>query len=156
MKVGRVKCLLVAAFSLFCLVSGAQQKEQGNKHLNTEDKATMDQEGKKKFDASEVIFGHVLDAHQFHCFSYKSKDGIEHYATIPLPVLLYSPQKGFSAFSSSKFHHGEEEYNGYRLITPQYKEHLAHEGYTEEELKDLRNESIIAVDEKCLPDKNIQ
>jgi F-type H+-transporting ATPase subunit a len=35
--------------------------------------------------------------------------------SIPLPVILYSPQKGFSSFMSSEFHHGEHEVNGYKL-----------------------------------------
>src|SRR5437773_2463631 len=72
---------------------------------------------KKKFNASEVIFGHIMDAHELHFFSYKSSDGKEHHATIPLPVILYSPQRGFSFFMSSAFHHGEHDHNGYVLLT---------------------------------------
>jgi F-type H+-transporting ATPase subunit a len=56
-----------------------------------------------------------MDAHEFHFFSYKGGDDQEHHATIPLPVILYSPQKGLSTFMSSKFHHGHEEVDGYRL-----------------------------------------
>lgn len=74
-------------------------------------------EEKKGFDASEVIFGHVLDAHEFHFFSYESSDGTEHEAVIPLPVLLYSPQKGFDFFMFSKFNHGEATYDGYEVLT---------------------------------------
>jgi F-type H+-transporting ATPase subunit a len=70
---------------------------------------------KSSFDANEVIFGHVLDAHQFHFLSYEGSDGKEHHVTIPLPVILYSPQKGFSMFMSSKFHEGEEEVDGYKI-----------------------------------------
>ncbi len=72
---------------------------------------------KKGFDANEVIFGHVMDAHEFHFFSYKGDDGKLHHATIPLPVILYSKEKGFTSFMSSEFHHGENDYKGYRLIT---------------------------------------
>jgi hypothetical protein len=63
-----------------------------------------------------VIFGHVLDAHEFHFFSYKGKDGQEHHATIPLPIILYSSQKGLSVFSSSRFEHGHASYDGYKLV----------------------------------------
>ncbi len=72
-------------------------------------------EKSKSFDANEVIFGHVLDAHEFHFLSYKTSDGIAHHVTIPLPVILYSPQKGWSVFMSSAFHHGEHEKDGYKL-----------------------------------------
>ena len=106
MVVGRVKCLLVAVFSLFsCFVFGQGQPGEGEPAK------------KKTFDANEVIFGHVLDAHEFHFFSYKDENGREHAAVIPLPVILYSPQKGFSFFMSSKFHHGEESYMGYSILT---------------------------------------
>ena len=106
MVVGRVKCLLVAVFSLFsCFVFGQRQPGEGEPAK------------KKTFDANEVIFGHVLDAHEFHFFSYKDENGREHAAIIPLPVILYSPQKGFSFFMSSKFHHGEESYMGYSILT---------------------------------------
>lgn len=105
MIVGRVKCLLVLIFSFFSVVLLAQQKSNEGK---TE---------KRSFDANEVIFGHVLDAHEFHFFSWKGRDGKEHAAVISLPVILYSPQKGLSIFMSSKFHHGEESHENYSLIT---------------------------------------
>ncbi|HEY2725894.1 MAG TPA: hypothetical protein VGI61_01870, partial [Parafilimonas sp.] len=74
-------------------------------------------EEKKDFDPNEVIFGHVLDAHEFHFFSFETSDGVEHEAKIPLPVILYSPQKGLSVFMFSKFNAGENAYKGYGLIT---------------------------------------
>jgi F-type H+-transporting ATPase subunit a len=79
-------------------------------------KSTQKEE-KKGFDANEVIFGHVLDAHEFHFFSYRGSDGTEHEASIPLPVILYSPGKGFSVFSFSEFHHSEETYKGYAVLS---------------------------------------
>ena len=152
----RAKSLLVAAFSLFCLISSAQEKDHPDQHIETKDHENIEKGETGKFNANEVIFGHVLDAHQFHFFSYKGSDGEEHHATIPLPVILYSPQKGFSVFSSGKFHHGEHEYNGYQLVTDHYKEQLAANGYTKEQLKGMQNETIIAVDENGLPSNDIK
>src|SRR5438552_506103 len=106
MRIACVKCLLVGVlsfFSCFAFGQGQSTKEEGTK--------------KSSFDANEVIFGHVLDAHEFHFFSYKGKDGKEHAVILSLPVILYSPQKGFSFFMSSKFHHGEESYKGYSTLT---------------------------------------
>jgi F-type H+-transporting ATPase subunit a len=108
MVIGRVKGLLALIFNLlfsvFLTYGQHGEKEEAPKKKNS-------------FNANEVIFGHVLDAHEFHFFSYKDGDGKEHAATIPLPVILYSPQRGFSTFMSSKFHHGEHDYNGYSLLT---------------------------------------
>ena len=105
MFVGRVKCLLVLIFSLFSGFILAQGDPGEGKSK------------KKSFDANEVIFGHVLDAHEFHFFSYKDGNAKEHAVIVPLPVIVYSPQKGFAAFMSSKFHHGEESYKGYSILT---------------------------------------
>jgi F-type H+-transporting ATPase subunit a len=83
------------------------------------DPAGQVEEGGKKeklFDANEVIFGHIMDAHEFHFLSYRSGGTVRH-ATIPVPVFLYSPQRGFTGFMSSKFHHGEHVYKGYLLLT---------------------------------------
>ena len=110
-----VKSLLVAVFSLSMLFSSnvlMAQHEEG--HPQTEETKTGE-EKKEGFDAKEVIFGHILDAHEFHFFGYKGSDGKEHEVAIPLPVILYSPQKGLSVFMYSAFHHGEHEVDGYKL-----------------------------------------
>ncbi|HUQ97419.1 MAG TPA: F0F1 ATP synthase subunit A, partial [Chitinophagaceae bacterium] len=114
MSIRRVKSTMVAAFSLlnllFCAPSFAQQT--GGETAADE---KHHESGESKFDANEVIFGHVMDAHEFHFFSYKGSDDVEHHATIPLPVILYSPQKGVSTFMSSRFEHGHAEVAGYKL-----------------------------------------
>lgn len=113
MVVIRLKSLLVAVFSLGILLFSNISYAQDQAHEEMAH-AAGGEEG-FKFDANKVIFSHVLDAHEFHYFSWKDKDGVEHHATLPLPVILYSPQKGWSFFMSSKFHHGEHEVDGYRL-----------------------------------------
>jgi len=72
---------------------------------------------KEAFNASEVVFGHILDAHEFHFLDIPNKDGSKKPISIPLPIILYSPQRGFTTFMSSKFHHGEHDHAGYRLLT---------------------------------------
>jgi F-type H+-transporting ATPase subunit a len=117
----RTKGLLVAAFSLLTLffsnVSMAQEHHE-NSETNHEEQVHLEdteKEGETKFDANEVIFGHVMDAHEFHFLSWKGADGHEHHATIPLPVILYSPTRGVSTFMSSAFEHGHKEVAGYKL-----------------------------------------
>lgn len=121
--------------------------EQEDREHHASDEKGGDGHGKKKaFDANEVIFGHVMDAHEFHFFSWEGSDGKQHHATLPLPILLYEPGRGFSMFSSSNFHHGEEAYNGYRIITAHYKEQLKEEGVSDTEIRLLSDEQIVAVD----------
>jgi F-type H+-transporting ATPase subunit a len=64
-----------------------------------------------KFNAGEMIIEHIVDAHEWHIAE------IGHTSiSIPLPVILYS-DGGLHMFSSSRFHHGEESYNGFKLET---------------------------------------
>jgi F-type H+-transporting ATPase subunit a len=63
----------------------------------------------KGFDANAVIIHHVLDDHQWH---------LTDHLVIPLPIIVYSSEKGLDVFSSSRFydeHHNPTEYNGYKL-----------------------------------------
>jgi F-type H+-transporting ATPase subunit a len=102
MVVKSIKSLLVAVFSLFSITVLASGEPGG--------------EPKKGFDAKEVIFGHILDGHEFHFFDITHDDGSVHPVSIPLPVILYSPQKGLSVFMSSKFEHGHAKVDGYKLV----------------------------------------
>ncbi len=83
----------------------------------------------KIFNAQEVIFGHILDGHEFHFFDIIKDDGTKKPVGIPLPVILYSPERGLSVFMSSKFHHGHEPYKNYRLIDQHYLDELTAEGH---------------------------
>lgn len=64
------------------------------------------------FDIAELIFGHVKDAYEWHVFSVGDFE-----ATVHFPVILYSPTKGLSVFSSSNFgsHEAPVSYEGYHL-----------------------------------------
>ena len=71
--------------------------------------------GGGKLDPAKVIMEHIQDAHEFHFFTIAKTDGSEFHASVPLPVILYSPQRGLDIFLSSKFHHGHDAYRGYML-----------------------------------------
>ena len=112
-------------------------------------------EKKQSFNTNEVIFGHILDAHDFHFFDITHKDGSVTPVGIPLPVILYSPQRGWDFFMSSRFHHGEHEYAGYRLLNAEYLEKLKEKGH------DLKKEGLsagklIAVNENGDWDKSVK
>lgn len=66
----------------------------------------------QSLDIKKIIFNHVGDAHEWHFFTVG-----EFHATVPLPVILYSPSKGLSVFSAANFgHEGHREaYVGYAL-----------------------------------------
>lgn len=95
-----VKSILVASFSVILLCFGtAVQANEGDGHGEA-----------AKFDAGKAILHHIADSHEWHFFTVGNT-----HVTIPLPVIIYSPQRGLSVFSSSHFHHGEAIHEGYKL-----------------------------------------
>ena len=104
-----VKCLLVATFSLFfaSFFNVSFARENGDTVTQKKRRHLMPM---KSFSA---IFQMRMN---FIFLSYKS-GGKEHEVTIPLPVILYSPQRGVSLFMSSKFEHGNQLTHGYFLLT---------------------------------------
>jgi len=61
-----------------------------------------------KFNVNEIIIGHVLDDHLWH---------FTDHLVLPLPIIVYSSERGLEMFSSSHFYEGHHkvEYNGYKL-----------------------------------------
>jgi F-type H+-transporting ATPase subunit a len=64
------------------------------------------------FDPGAFIFDHIGDAYEWHLFNINGR----HYS-VPLPVILYSRDKGLNIFMSHKFQHGKATYRGFRVIT---------------------------------------
>lgn len=62
-------------------------------------------------DIKEVILDHIGDAYEWHIMTWG-----DHHISIPLPVIVFSQEKGFHTFLSHKLHHGES-YNGFYLAT---------------------------------------
>jgi F-type H+-transporting ATPase subunit a len=105
---------------------------------------------KDGFNAKGIIFGHVLNAHEFHFLDIKKKDGSLHPISIPLPVIIYSPGRGLEAFMSSKFEHGHHPYKNYRLLTEEYiREHGLDE-------KKYSVQQIVAVNDKGEIDTSVK
>jgi len=67
---------------------------------------------KEKFEPGRFMFDHIANSHEWHIISIGHK-----HISLPLPVILYSKNKGLTVFMSSKFHHGHSSYKGYRIET---------------------------------------
>ncbi len=106
-----LKSLLVAVFSVFML-----------SFLNP--LFAKDSPGNgEKLRPGDILMEHIMDAHEFHIITINDNEIV-----IPLPVILYSPEKGFDFFSSSKFNHRHDVYHGYRIIDDEYLAQLKAQG----------------------------
>ncbi|MBT8195958.1 MAG: F0F1 ATP synthase subunit A, partial [Bacteroidia bacterium] len=70
-----------------------------------------------KFSPGDMIMHHIADAYELHYFTTGKGTDHEHHYSVPLPIILFSPDKGLDIFLSSKFKnpdtHEAQEYNGY-------------------------------------------
>lgn len=71
---------------------------------NLREKAQEDVNVKK------IVLEHIGNSYEWHLSSWGGK-----HISIPLPVILYSKESGWHLFSSGHFHHGEAEYEGFRI-----------------------------------------
>ncbi len=109
------KSFIVAAFGLFFVLSGNvlfAQHEATSAAVAEHSTAPVEE----KFNPGEAILHHIADAHEWHFFSVKKSDGTEFHGTLPLPVIVYTAERGgLNVFMSSAFHHGEAAHNGLKL-----------------------------------------
>ena len=115
-----IKSFAVAVFTFFFVSVAGVANAQGHEEAAGHEAAPK----KEGFNAKEVIFGHVLNAHEFHFLDITHEDGTKHPVSIPLPVILYSPQRGFTTFMSSRFEHGHKAFEGYKILTDESIEEL--------------------------------
>ncbi len=57
-----------------------------------------------KFNITEMINHHILDAHEWHFYTTIDEAGAEHHISLPLPIIVYTNGQ-FNVFSSGEFHH---------------------------------------------------
>lgn len=101
--------LLSRTFLLLLAVFSLQMPARANEEAaHTEAHGTAPE----KFDAGKLIIDHITDSHDWHLWGEGHSS-----VSIPLPVILYTPQ-GLDVFSSAKFEHGHATVAGkynYRL-----------------------------------------
>ena len=110
----RLFSLLVLVFTLFLASFNASAQEEPSASIEA---VAPHSEAKEGLDIKKIIFDHVGDAHEWHFITLGSGEHKTH-VSIPLPIILYSPSKGMSIFSASKFgHEGHREIteDGYQL-----------------------------------------
>jgi len=67
-------------------------------------------EQKKDLNVTELILEHVADAYGWHITTFGHT-----FVSFPLPVIVKGKESGWHLFSSSRFGHGEAEYQGFYI-----------------------------------------
>lgn len=114
-----IASIISAALSLFPYLGNAQDHHSSSESEEQHSESPVDeshvvdshsQEADAEFDPGSFIIDHIKDSHDWHIIT--KADG-EH-VSVPLPIIVYSKEKGLTAFLSSKLAHGHH-YNGFYL-----------------------------------------
>ena len=92
---------LITVFTLFLAFSVTKAQSTSVDSAANESTSVAVHED-EPFEPTKVIMEHISDSHGWHLWGETS---------IPLPVILYTPQ-GLEVFSSAQFHHGKHNYKG--------------------------------------------
>jgi F-type H+-transporting ATPase subunit a len=95
------KYIFTIFVSVFLFGSSAFAQHEEAAHTESSHEQTHEEE---KFDIGSMIMHHISDEHGWE---------FTHSVKLPLPVILYTADRGLELFSSSKLDHGQV-YNGYR------------------------------------------
>ena len=105
---------LIAATCFFSVPVSAQEhkQHQPEKAVDGINKVEQEiehnlEESEEKFDIGQMIMHHIADSHEWE---------FSHGVVMPLPVILYSADRGLEVFSSANFNNEHHAYNGYHLI----------------------------------------
>lgn len=101
-KVLLASALLISPFTTVF----AQEHEHEGEATHTQAQAHGAETKKEGFNVGEMIMHHIRDDHGWE---------FAHGLKLPLPVILYSEDRGLEVFSSSKLDH-EATYEGYKLV----------------------------------------
>ena len=110
-----IRSFLLIIFTIFL--------SAGMSRANETETTTTEGQNTEVFNPGKFVIEHVSDAYEWHIASFG-----ETQLSVPLPIILYSSTKGWSFFMSSRFHHGHEAYNDFRI---------EHEGKNEGKIVEL-------------------
>jgi F-type H+-transporting ATPase subunit a len=102
------KYVILVTSILFCLNLQSLKVLASTSAKETE----IENTGKEKFNPGTFIFDHIADSYSWHIITIGHTD-----ISIPLPVILFSKEKGIVFFMSGKLEHGHSSYKGFHLIT---------------------------------------
>jgi F-type H+-transporting ATPase subunit a len=97
-----IRPLLIAILAVFTATGFVQASDETGK--------VVDSTHIETFNPGKFVIEHVSDAFEWHIATFG-----ETHLSVPLPIILYSSDKGWIFFMSSRFHHGLESYKGFRI-----------------------------------------
>ena len=103
--------ILLHSIFFLCFAVFVTGQLHASDHLTNADTLSRTEQAQNKegFNTGDFIFSHIQDNYGWHIFTYN-----HHHVSIPLPVILYSKNKGWVTFWSNKLAHNHS-YKGFTI-----------------------------------------
>ncbi len=108
---GRYKHTVFAAVTLaFIVCFQPESFSSADSGVMVNESAGEEEQDEDGFNPGRMIMDHVVDHYSWHIVTIGDTE-----VNLPLPVILYSEDRGFFCFWSSHFNHGNETYKQFRI-----------------------------------------
>lgn len=128
-----IRSFIIITFAVFLLAGISKAGETAETNVEAQPSG--------RFEAGKFVMEHVSDAFEWHIATFGETE-----ISVPLPIILYSSNKGWNVFMSSKFHHEKDSYNGFR-IGNEVKEESKDLENGQEKVKDEYEGKIVELDQ---------
>ena len=126
----RYKHTIIAALTLTFMVCFQYNSFSAvNMGAMTSGSSPEEEQSEENFNPGKMIMDHVVDHYSWHIVTIGDTE-----ISLPLPVMLYSEDRGFFCFSSSHFDHGHKSYKRFKI---------AQEGMNEGSIVELDKEGNV-------------
>ncbi len=107
---GKWKHTFIAALTLALIVCFQYNSFSSVNTVSTASASSGQEESEEGFNPGQMIMDHVVDHYSWHIVSIGDTE-----VSLPLPVILYSKDRGWFCFSSSHFEHGHSSYKKFKI-----------------------------------------
>ena len=112
MRVGkRILLSIILLFNIIIIVNAKNNNSITIQETPVAEENTA-KSAEEKFDPGKFMFDHIKDAYSWHIIDFKHSS-----ISIPLPVILYSKERGWFFFISNKLNHGHSTYKGFKIAS---------------------------------------
>ena len=109
---GKCKHTFIAALALALIVCFQYNSFSSVNTVATASVSSVEEESEGNFNPGKMIIDHVVDHYSWHIVTVGDTE-----VSLPLPVILYSKDRGWFCFSSSHFEHGHASYKQFKIAS---------------------------------------
>lgn len=109
---GKCKHTFIVALTLVLVVCFQYNSFSSVNTVATGSASSVEEDSEENFNPGKMIIDHVVDHYTWHIVTVGDTE-----VSLPLPVILYSKDRGWFCFSSGHFEHGHATYKQFKIAS---------------------------------------